>query len=215
MRYGMNLLRQSLLAAATLAFLSGQAQEPPVPQAGLPQFPVFTEGKRLEGAALGAAMQKGGFVFYLRHAETGPTSEDCNQTNLTAKGRDEAKGIGDAIRALKIPIGRVISSDVCRALETARLANVGVVEVNEDLHRMPKRLDHKFHEGRAKLIATPPLPGTNTLLAGHIHFGNGTDQRLFMQLGEMIVFRPQTEGPPDVVARIRFEDWAKLLEPKK
>ena len=203
-------MKRGLAIAALFAVCLAQAQEQPPAQPGLPPIPPITEGKRIERAALVPALQKGGFVFYLRHAETGPTSEDCAQSNLTAKGREQAKVIGEAIRALKIPIGQVISSDVCRALETAQLANVGAVVTHDDLHRIPKRPDHKFHEGRAKLIATPPQPATNTLLVGHIHFGNGADQRLFMEIGEIIVFRPQGEGSPDVVARIRFEDWAKL-----
>lgn len=197
--------------AVAFAVISVHAQQSPAPPpTGLPLIPAITANKGLDGDALLQALRKGGFVLYLRHAETGPTSEDCTLTNLTAKGRDDAKGIGDAIRMLKIPIGRVISSDVCRAQETARLTNVGMVEIDEDLHRMPKRPDHKFHEARAKLIATPPKAGTNTLLAGHIHFGNGEDQRLFIDMAGIIVFRPQGGGPPDVVARIRVEEWAKL-----
>lgn len=202
------------LLVICLAFnaLGAKGQDPPVEIP--PSFPPVTDGKKLEGQALMLALQKGGFVLYLRHSETGPGPDDCSQSNLTERGREQAKAIGDALRALKIPIGQVISSEMCRALETAKLVSVGMVTINEDLHRMPKRPDHKFHEGRAKLIAAAPAAGTNTLLVGHMQYGNGQDQRLFMQLGEIIVFRPQSGGSPDVVAHVRSEDWTKLRQVK-
>ncbi len=48
---------------------------------------------------------------------------DCDtQRNLSATGRRQARAIGEAIERLDIPIGRVLSSPFCRAVDTARLA---------------------------------------------------------------------------------------------
>ncbi|PYN61066.1 MAG: histidine phosphatase family protein [Candidatus Rokuibacteriota bacterium] len=67
----------------------------------------------------------------MRHASTDksvgdPPSfrlDDCaTQRNLSAEGREDAQRLGAAFRARAIPIGRVLSSQWCRCLETARLA---------------------------------------------------------------------------------------------
>jgi phosphohistidine phosphatase SixA len=81
--------------------------------------------------ALWTSLKSGGYIVFLRHAVTesgigDPASfrlDDCRtQRNLSAQGRRDAKRIGDAFRARRIPIGEVLSSRWCRCLETARLA---------------------------------------------------------------------------------------------
>jgi phosphohistidine phosphatase SixA len=76
-------------------------------------------------------LKAGGQVIVMRHASTDrsvgdPPSfrlDDCaTQRNLSAEGREEAQRVGAAFRARAIPIGRVLSSQWCRCLETARLA---------------------------------------------------------------------------------------------
>ena len=90
----------------------------------------------LRGAELLAALRGGGFVLYFRHADTdwkqndtrGMNLEDCAaQRNLSDRGRENARAIGAAIRALAIPIGSVLASPLCRTVETAMLA-FGVAE---------------------------------------------------------------------------------------
>ncbi|MDX2099408.1 MAG: histidine phosphatase family protein [Leptolyngbyaceae cyanobacterium bins.59] len=82
-------------------------------------------------------LQQGkGFVVLFRHAlapGTGDPPEfrlnDCStQRNLSAEGRQQAIRIGEAFRQRNIPVARVLSSQWCRCLETARLMNVGRVE---------------------------------------------------------------------------------------
>ena len=76
-------------------------------------------------------MQGGGQVLFIRHATTTPgvgdpdgfRLEDCKtQRNLSEAGRDEAKRLGEALRARKVPIGEVLSSPWCRCHDTAQLA---------------------------------------------------------------------------------------------
>src|SRR5437762_12788806 len=71
-------------------------------------------------------MRGGGHILYVRHAATDfaqndsqmKSFEDCAaQRNLVDKGRDDARKIGVAVRALRIPIGRVLSSPFCRTVE--------------------------------------------------------------------------------------------------
>src|SRR5207247_17248 len=70
-------------------------------------------------AALLAELRRGGYVLYIRHTSTdfGQNDakmtgyEDCaNQRNLTDKGRQEARAVGEHIKRLKIPVGRVLAS---------------------------------------------------------------------------------------------------------
>ncbi len=186
------------------------AQVSGTPPGGLPRIPQVDEASALSGKALLEELRRGGYVLYLRHTETGEVTPTCDKSNLTASGREEARRIGQEMRRLEIPFDKVISSEVCRVWETARLVDVAPVETHEDLHRNPKREDHRLHEGRARLIATVPPPGKNRLLVGHMQNGNGGTDRLFMDMGEVIVFRPKADGPPVPVARIRSGEWGAL-----
>src|SRR5687768_7239726 len=84
----------------------------------------------LEGAPLVAALRKGGYTLYFRHTATDFSQndsamtryDDCaSQRNLTELGRQQARAIGDAVRALELPIGDVLASPFCRTVETGRL----------------------------------------------------------------------------------------------
>jgi broad specificity phosphatase PhoE len=76
-------------------------------------------------------LARGGQVLMIRHGVTTPgvgdppgfKLEDCvTQRNLTEEGRAEARAVGAAMAARKIPIGTVLASPWCRCVETARLA---------------------------------------------------------------------------------------------
>jgi broad specificity phosphatase PhoE len=76
-------------------------------------------------------MREGGQVLFIRHASTDPgvgdpaefRLEDCaTQRNLSAKGREEARRLGQFLQTQKVPVARVVSSPWCRCLDTARLA---------------------------------------------------------------------------------------------
>ena len=76
------------------------------------------------------AMRGGGFILYYRHADTDHRENDApmqsmegcaNQANLTERGREHVRAIGEAIRALGTPIGPVLTSPMCRTMETAML----------------------------------------------------------------------------------------------
>ncbi|MGQ0509918.1 MAG: histidine phosphatase family protein [Betaproteobacteria bacterium] len=85
----------------------------------------------LADEALWKLLAKGGQVLVIRHALTTPgvgdptgfRLEDCaTQRNLSDEGRDEARKLGAALKARRIPLGQVLSSPWCRCVETARLA---------------------------------------------------------------------------------------------
>jgi phosphohistidine phosphatase SixA len=88
-----------------------------------------------EGAAW-QALRSGGHALLLRHALAPGTGDPSNfvltdcatQRNLSAAGRDQARRLGAAIREAGVRVDRVLSSRWCRALETARLMEIGPVE---------------------------------------------------------------------------------------
>lgn len=181
----------------------------PLPNA--PAFPPIDPSRELKGVALLKALQAGGLVLYVRHAEAGKVVPDCNESSLSAHGEAQAKQLGAALRDLKIPIGQRETSEVCRVRHTADLLGLGAFRANEDLNNAPKRAGHDFHAARLRRLAVPPDGATNTLLVGHMQGGNTPDQRLFLDLGEVIVFRPDGKGASHAVARIRLTHWAELL----
>ncbi|MGZ8253652.1 MAG: histidine phosphatase family protein [Burkholderiaceae bacterium] len=86
-------------------------------------------------AGLWPALRTGGVVILLRHAQTEPgvgdppgfRVGDCStQRNLSSEGRRQAERIGASLAAQRIRIDRVLSSQWCRCLDTARLAFAGV-----------------------------------------------------------------------------------------
>jgi phosphohistidine phosphatase SixA len=76
------------------------------------------------------ALRSGGHVLLIRHARAPGTFDPpefklgvCStQRNLNDEGRAQAKRLGEFIREMQVPIGRVFSSEWCRCIETAQLA---------------------------------------------------------------------------------------------
>ena len=102
-----------------------------------------------EGRALVAALHKGGYNIYFRHAATDWSQNDqvsregdwasCDSSRmrqLSEAGRKTAHAIGEALRRLQIPIGQVFASPYCRTAETARHMQLGSVETTTDIMNM-------------------------------------------------------------------------------
>src|SRR5678809_13007 len=62
------------------------------------------------------ALQKGGYVLYMRHPKTNADQADTDplhidnvkaQRQLSDEGRKQARDLGEALRALKIPVATV------------------------------------------------------------------------------------------------------------
>jgi phosphohistidine phosphatase SixA len=83
----------------------------------------------LPAEAAVAALRQGGLNVYMRHAITDRSQRDsgrlgdrAGQRNLSERGRAQAVALGQALRALSIPVGQVFTSAVFRASDTAALA---------------------------------------------------------------------------------------------
>nr|WP_315427612.1 histidine phosphatase family protein [uncultured Albidiferax sp.] len=86
-------------------------------------------------AAAWEALRSHGVVLF-RHANAPGVGDppnfklgDCGtQRNLDAAGKEQARQLGQRFTALNIPVGAVLSSEWCRARDTANLAFPGKVQ---------------------------------------------------------------------------------------
>jgi phosphohistidine phosphatase SixA len=168
----------------------------------------------LAGPGLVDALRGGGYVIYFRHAATDQSQADTDlsrcetQRNLNEQGRADARAIGAAFRSLNIPVGQVLSSGYCRARDTAQLA-FGRAELVRDLSGLPESQREQRVATLKRLLATPPEPGTNTVLVAH-GFNIQAAAELSLAEGEAAIFAPASDGTFVLVARVRPDEWAAL-----
>jgi broad specificity phosphatase PhoE len=171
----------------------------------------------LEGEALLARLRTGGVTLYFRHVATdfGQNDEryvegDCTtQRNLTDAGRDDARRIGAAIARLKIPIGDVRASPYCRTIETAMLM-FGRAERAPEARGGPAVAEADRYAELARLLATPPAPGTVRVIASHGNPFRAITGSAYLQEGEAAVVAPGPGTGFTVIARIPKDGWATL-----
>ena len=84
-----------------------------------------------------AALVNGSHVALVRHGNAPPgygdppgfKIDDCaTQRNLDELGRAQARAVGEAFRQHGVQVDKILSSPLCRCLETARLMALGPVE---------------------------------------------------------------------------------------
>jgi phosphohistidine phosphatase SixA len=159
------------------------------------------------------ALRRGGYVIFVRHAHANVGSDatpfdlaDCSrQRNLSDEGKEDARRIGTALRGLRIPVGDVLSSEYCRALETATLA-FGRVEPARGLNLCCLDGTGQSEGDRRTFLetalATRPRPGTNTVLVGH-----GAFMMTDLGMGEAAIYLPDGRGLYLRVARVQPAEW--------
>ena len=161
------------------------------------------------------ALRRGGYVLYFRHAATDMTKNDAGmksfddcptQRNLVDRGRDDARAVGTAIKALGIPIGRVRASPYCRTVETAELM-FGRAEKTAEVRGGPVRADDPArYAALRKLLSARPAPGANDVIVSHGNPFHAVAGPPYLAEGEAAVVLPTGDGFR-VIARIRVEDW--------
>ena len=175
------------------------------------RYPPIDPAKALAGAALLTALKKGGFVLYMRHTQTGTVTPECAQSNLTPAGERDARFVGESIKTLRIPIGQVLSSPVCRVLDTAKLVGLGEPKLSNDLANQAMPAGFNFDSARRKRIAELPASGKNTLLVSHLQSGKMESEWIYLDFGEIVVYQPGGKNESEALARIRADDWYDLV----
>src|ERR687895_1411451 len=154
-------------------------------------------------------LREGGYVLYLRHTSTDfsqndsrmTSYEDCaSQRNLTDRGRDEARAIGEHVKQLQIPIGEVLASPFCRTMETARLA-FGKATATNDVRGGP--VEASRYEPLRKLLSAPVPRGANRVISSHGNPFYALAGPPYLAEGEMAVVKPEGERF-SVIAKIRL-----------
>ena len=170
-------------------------------------------------------LRQGGYVIYFRHARTESdyadqadpniVLNDCStQRTLSEYGWRQARVIGAAFEDLDIPIDQVISSQYCRAWQTAFLA-FGEYEKSPALNFYPAEeyTDEQFAQMRDAvmpfLTAVPPA-GTNTILVGHDDVFESATGIYPEPQGVAYVVKPDGDGGFELVASMMPVDWALI-----
>lgn len=182
----------------------------------------------ISGQALIQALRQGGHAVYFRHSATDWAQEDhvskagdwtscdgAKMRQLSDAGRETARAVGAALRALAIPVGKVISSQYCRCVETARLLGQGEVEATTDIMNLRSA---GFVGGSAAataraqaVLATPPKAGTNTVVVGHGNLMSSATGKYTGEAGAVVVRAAPGAAPGfTVVAVVEPKVWIAL-----
>ncbi|MBA1149234.1 histidine phosphatase family protein [Ectothiorhodospiraceae bacterium WFHF3C12] len=154
------------------------------------------------GEALWNALRSGGHVVLMRHAIAPGTGDpadfelgDCStQRNLSERGREQARNIGERFRSNEVSDVAVYSSQWCRCLDTARLLGLGEVTPYEGLNSFfgrREQRDTRLAQMR-ELIDREAGGRTLVLVTHQVNITGLTG--VFPSSGEMVVVKPGESG---------------------
>ena len=189
-------------------------------------FPTHGQSPLSEAEVINA-LRGGGYIIVIRHGATPTDQADTDplhlenidkQRQLNDSGRAQARLIGEAMRKLKIPVGEVYTSMFNRAVETGKLLGFGEVKPSLDFAEgglvVTSIENNRRAQALRKLVATPPLPGTNVVVVTHrpnIIDAFGKDW-FEVKEGEASIFKPDGAGGYKLVVRLQADDWSKLAQ---
>ena len=170
----------------------------------------------LAGCAFAAegwdALARPAAVVLFRHASAPGAGDppgfrlgDCStQRNLSEQGRAEARAIGEQFRRRGIAVGAVLSSQWCRARETAQLAFGDRVReepaFNSFFGQGPQQREAQTEQAR-KILRQWKGPGALVVVTHQVNItalsGHGTTS------GEGVVVQPAADGPFRVIATLQ------------
>lgn len=172
-----------------------------------------------------AGLQKGGQVIVMRHARSPqavPDKATANADNTTLErqldeeGRATATAMGNALRALKIPIGTMLSSPAYRARETVRWAQLPTPQLRNELGDGGQSMQGVgAAQGEWLRAQAGQFPrGTNTFIVTHLPNISAAfpEDAQGIADGEALVFGPDGKGGAALLARIRIEEWLTLAK---
>jgi len=213
-------MKTIVAAFASMAILAG-AFAPSAAQT--PQSSQSADSK-VDFNHLAQALRTGGYVILVRHGATHSNQADTDpftfadvakQRNLNDKGKQLAKAFGEAIRAARVPVGKVYTSKFNRAYETAVLAGFESIETTADLTEGGLVVTPDENTRRAEALRTmlteAPTPEKNDILITHkpnIIDALGKDW-FDVKEGEASIFKPDA-GTYHLVARVQMADWPRI-----
>ena len=156
-----------------------------------------------------------GIFAILRHAVAPGTGDpatfaldDCTtQRNLDARGREQARKIGAAIRAAGATVDRVVTSQWCRCRDTARYLDLGPAEDLPALNSFFRNRDRagpQTAELGQFLLGLPPAE-TVVLVTHQVNITALTGR--IPSSGEVFLLEIGRDGTISVVDEILIEPW--------
>jgi broad specificity phosphatase PhoE len=156
-------------------------------------------------------LRSGGSVALVRHGDApggagdpaGFNLEDCStQRNLSEKGKAQAETVGKRFKAERIAVVKVLSSPWCRCLDTARLMDLGTVEVEQAFSNVFVLREQRaaLTDGARRIIAGWKSPQTLVVVT------HGANIEALLGYnpaqGETVVVRGRPDGTLSEVGRI-------------
>lgn len=159
------------------------------------------------------SVRSGGHVLLLRHAiapgigdPPGFRIGDCGtQRNLSNTGRNQARRIGERIRAKGVMKAHIFSSQWCRCLETARLLGLGPVRELSVLNSFFQHPGRREAQTQAlhRWLAGQRLDTPLVLVTHEVNIAAFTG--ISPESGEVIILRRLETGTFSVVGTVRTE----------
>jgi len=173
---------------------------------------LVAQNARADDKDLWALLKKPGHFLLLRHSNAPgdmpePNSIDLKncliQRNLDEAGRAQARRIGDEFRKHGINHVRLVSSQFCRALETARLTKLGPVQELPALNMVYRSEPARMKTTAEKTSAFMKSVSANQLIIFVTHVDNILAiSNVTLQSGEMAVVHLDASGSVAVDGRI-------------
>ena len=188
--------------------------------------------------ALLPSLQQGGYVIVVRHGATDGRQEDVyplnyddvtKQRQLSEQGREVARQMGYALRSLGIPIGKVFTSRLNRAVETGRLiAGKDVIwkeELNDSSMGSASAMagssvtgNQRYAATLRQLVATRPEFRTNTLIVTHKTNIRDAFGKTWWDIkeGESLLFKSDSFDTARTLAlRVEASEWIALAQSRQ
>jgi phosphohistidine phosphatase SixA len=170
------------------------------------------------------AVRAGGHVLFIRHVQTDKEGADqvdakmgdCStQRTLSEAGWRDAALLRAGFEVLNIPVAAVVSSQYCRAWQTAELVfgrHVKRAELNfEPAETYTDAQKQAMRSRVAPLLATVPPQGFNTVLVGHDDPFDAATGIYPEPMGVLVVAKPDGKGGFTLLGEIKPDQWGALL----
>ncbi len=179
---------------------------------------------KVSDAELLAGLKAGNHVVFIRHGQTNKDWADqaskeldlnncATQRSLSEKGWKQARMIGAAFEKAQIPVGEVVSSEYCRAWQTADLA-FGKYKKDSALNfaKAEEYTDEQVKQmadGIMPYLTTKPAAGVNNIVVGHDDVFESATEIYPAPQGISYVAVPKGDSF-ELIAKLSPEDWEKL-----
>lgn len=177
----------------------------------------------LSSSELVAALKQGGYVIVMRHGNSPQVRPDPaivapgntrRERQLNENGHKTVHAMGEALKALRIPIGAVLASPTFRTLETVRELQVGMADTFNLLGDGSEGYEYSSFEDSGRFIRSRitevPRAGTNALIVTHVpNMEAAFGDKFAIDEGQVVIVKPDgSMGTP--VGTIKVNEWPGL-----